>query len=205
MRILQSALLGLAMITGVVNVATATTIDFENDASGTRASGFSSIDSPGVTFSDSLGGNLIVQDFGGGVSNGHALGTVGNGASILVIHFPGLLRGMRVAFGNDVLCCTSVGDIAQLHVFNGLTQVGEVSTPLNRNGVMDQTVSYSGSDFDSATFAYANSTGNPIALAEVVDDIVLDPANLPEPATLALFGAGLAGLGAARRRRRAKA
>ncbi len=201
MRILQSALLGLAMITGVVNGAAATTIDFENDALGPRASGFSSVDAPGVSFSDSQGGNLIVQDFGSGVSNGHALGTAANGVSILVIHFPGLLHGLRVAFGNDVLCCTSVGDIAQLQVFNGSNPVGEVSTLLNRNGVVDQTVSYNGSAFDSATFAYADSNGSPIALAEVVDDIVLDPVNLPEPATLALFGAGLAGLGALRRRR----
>jgi len=51
-------------------------------------------------------------------------------------------------------------------------------------------------------FASATSTGQP---KEINIDMGSDPVRVPEPATLAFFGAGLAALGfAGRRRRRAR-
>jgi hypothetical protein len=204
MRILPSAFLSVVLAAAFVTGASATTITFDNDTAGPRAGAFSSVDAPGVTFSDSQGGNLSVQNFGGGQSNGQGLGTTSNSSSAIVIHFPGFPHGLTIGFGHDNPASTSVGDIALLQLFNGANQVGQVSTALNRNDVLDQTVSYSGAGFDNATFLYADSAGTAIDSAEVVDDIAITE-EIPEPATLALFGIGLMGLGALRRRRNVKA
>jgi hypothetical protein len=96
------------------------------------------------------------------------------------------------------------GDLGLLTVFLGATQVGQASTLLNIDDIMNQSVSISGITFDSATFFYTDPSGNPRNLIEAVDNITYDNVSqVPEPASIMLAAVGLMGLGFARRRKNA--
>lgn len=88
-----------------------------------------------------------------------------------------------------------------LKLFSGLSQVGQASTVVNLDDIMNQTVSFSGVAFDSATFFYTDPSGNPRNLIEVVDNVTYDSGvEVPEPVSLALIAIGLVSLGLVRRR-----
>lgn len=116
-------------------------------------------------------------------------------------------------FGNDDPGFTSQGDLAVLTLFDGLTQIAQVTVELNRNDLMDQSISYTGLAFNRATFAYTNAALDPhtqgtlTGLTEIVDNITFTEfTETPEPATMITWGAvtgvGLA-IGAWRRRKNA--
>lgn len=186
--------------------ASAAVVTFDNDPAGGKPNGFVSVDSNAVSFTDSSGANLSVGNYGSQSGNTNGLAVFNDDASRLVMTFTGLYTSLSLSFGNDDPCCSGTGDLAWLRLFNGAVEVGTASTVMNRNDIMDQSVSYVGAAFDRAEFYYGNAAGNPINLIEVVDNVTFGgPVAVSAPGALALFGAGLFGLGLVRQRRSAPA
>jgi len=172
------ACLGVFALLG--GVTQADLIGFDFDASGDKPNGWTSTDSAICHFTDSIGSD---------------------DASVLIIDFDVLVKDISLDFGNDDTPWASPGDVALLTLFSGGGQVGQTSVLLNLNDLMDQSISIFGISFDQAQFVYADATFNPIGLIEIVDDISFTrgDGDIPEPATLLLIGAGIAGLGIRRR------
>jgi hypothetical protein len=213
-KLLGAGLVGLFI--GSPAHAVLITVDFEADTPEVVANGFTSSGAPGVSFSDEFGSDLEIGNFGT-LSNGSQ--ALANGtpfdASFLLIDFDFLADFLSLDFGNDDPFLTNPGDMAVLRVFLGATQVGQAVLGLNRNELMDQTIaigSLGGAlQFDSASFAFTNSALSPITgggsagfgLTEIVDNIrvsTVESVSVPEPSTLVLLAAGLAALGATRRK-----
>lgn len=195
------ALIGLTSL--AAGQARAALITFEADSPGSKPNGFTSAESAVVHFSDSLGANLFVSDFGA-QSIGQALGGFSDDPSLLIMDFDIVANSLSLVFGNDDPGFSSPGDIALLTLFLGAGQVGQTSVVLNRNDLADQTIAISGGNFNRAEFAYANSGGTPINLVEIVDNVEFTEvvAAVPEPSTFVMGGtATLLCLGFARRRR----
>lgn len=178
-------------------------IDFESGPFGAQANGFAAIGHPEVTFTDTVGANLRVQDFGV-QGDGQALGVNGDtDGSKLQIDFAVGIDFFALDFGNDDPNFTTPTDLAWLEVYNNNALVATVTAALNRDDIMNQTIKFGGAVIDQAVFWYGNADGNPFTgprtgLIEVVDNIEYNV--VPEPAMLALFGAGLLAFGLARRR-----
>jgi len=187
----------------------AATIDFETTSGGPVADG---TNIGGVLFSTALGsglqiGNYAPQTIGKGLlvendNNGNYLkGLITGGATFL-----------QLSFGNDDPIFTNVGDLAMLKLYSGAQLVGTVSVLLNRDDVMNQTISYSGA-FDNFSFAYTNAQGSPFTgggnaltgLIEAVDNVTYFKAAVPEPATWAFMLAGMGLVGGVLRRERKRA
>ena len=163
------------------------TIDFESDAPGAVPNGFISVDSPLVSFTDSMGADLQIGDYGV-QSNGQAMAVFFDDPSFLRMDFSVPMQSITLSFGNDDPGFSAPGDEAELRIFNGATLVQSVRVVMNRNDLMDQTIGFSGAPFDRAEFFY-DVTG--VGLIEIVDDIILTPVvaapTLPEWAALLML------------------
>lgn len=180
----------------------AVTIDFTTDTTGGKANGFTSTQSAVAHFTDTFGSELQINDFlSQGIGN--ALAVFGDDVSALQINFDVLMNSLSLKFGNDDPAFSSPGDLAVLTLFNGATQVGQVSVVMNRDDIMNQTISFGGTTFNRATFQYTNAAGTGIGLIEIVDDITFEAGGQGTPdsgSTLVLFAVALAGVISFRRR-----
>ncbi len=177
------------------------TIDFESDTIGEKSNGFVSNDSALVAFSDSLTppDGLRIEDFGF-QSDGQGLGVFGDDESELILDFAVTVDALSLEFGNDDPFFSNEGDRAVLTVFDGAVQVGQTSVVLNRNDILDQSISFSGVQFNRATFLYDVSTDG---LIEIVDNIQFNTVDaVPEPTALLIWSGFAAVLVTGRRRKK---
>lgn len=152
------------------------TIDFESDTAGALANGFTSIDDTEACaqFTDTNGAELSIKNFGI-QSIGQGLAVGGDDVSAIQIDFNSPTNSISLDFGNDDPSYTSPGDLAVLTLTNGGVSIGSVVTVvLNRDDIMNQTISYTGAFFDQAIFTYADSALAPIRIIEIVDNITFE-------------------------------
>lgn len=178
----------------------AAVIDFEADAAGGKPNGFASAGFPGVTFTDTAGANLQVNNFGGqGI--GQSLAVFDDfDNSALRMDFATRNTTLSLAFGNDDQGFAGEPVFALLELYDGATLVASTLLATNNNDAMDQTISATAAGgFDNARFKYVGAGGANLGrgLIEIVDQI---DATVPAPGSLALGGLALLGLAAVRRR-----
>lgn len=164
---------GCSLVIPAVTLAGGTvhTINFESDTPGLKPNGWQSVDSTVTFFSDSMGADLKVADYGP-QSHGQALACYWDDPGYLIMDFSVPMCSISLDFGNDDPGWANPGDEAILTLFDGAVQVGQVKVVMNLNDIMDQTVSFSGARFTQATFFY--DVTKAYGLIEVVDDIVLE-------------------------------
>ncbi len=149
-----------------------TVIDWEQDTTGVKPAGFTSADSPLVHFSD-LGGTgqprvvSIGEAFGGGEKVMRPSGQSGIG-----IRLDRPSNRISVTFGYDFQEFIEPGEEAVLTVFRGATQVGESRLELNRNALIDQTITFqNGPLFDRAELRYDTAD----EITEHIDTVRVGP------------------------------
>jgi hypothetical protein len=176
--------------------ATADFIDFEADSAGGKPNSWASVSSANVLFSDTAGADLFLADFSP-QSIGQGLAVFGDDPSMLEMVFSTTVSNLSFVFGNDDPGFSTAGDLAVLRTYNGATLLGTFTVVMNRDDIANQTISSTGS-FNRATFSYETPGLEAISLIEIVDDVSFTP--VPEPATMAALGLGVAAL--LRRRRK---
>jgi Ca2+-binding RTX toxin-like protein len=150
-----------------------TVIDFEEETDGGKPNGYTPADSAAVHFQDTNGAELAVGDFGGGGSHQLFVGSDFDGSGIRILLDRPTNR-LSLRFGNDDASTTEAGDEATLTVFRGTTQVGQTRVVMNRNDLMDQTISFqNGPLFNRAVIKY--DVDPLIGASELIDDIVIGP------------------------------
>jgi hypothetical protein len=186
-RAITHFILSLVPIAVLVSAAaTASASIFVNFDSDTAAVNlldpFTSVDSPLIHFSDSVGAELFVVSFDGS----NALAVLDDDDSGLLMEFDFIASALSLEIGNASLA--NFGDTAELIVLLGGVEVDSVTVALNGTDAIDQTISYAGGSFDSAFLRYNVAGG----LTEVVDNIEVAPAapSVPEPGAGFLFGVG---------------
>jgi hypothetical protein len=216
---MKKNILGLLCALGALTFGAAAhaipiTLDFEAEAIGARANGFSL---SGVSFSDTVGAEMGIFQVPEGLgARSLAVGNDQDGSALeMLFAFEADL--LSLSFGNDDPSNTNAGDLAVLTLFAGLNQVGQVTQALNRDDLMNQTISFGSIGgtvlFNRALFAFTNATlstftgggATNVGASEVVDNISLnsvrDVIAVSEPGTLVLLLATLVALRMVGRRR----
>ena len=144
--------------------------------------------SPLVTFSDTLGQDLEIGDFGT-ASMGQGL-LVGDGpgeGSLLLMNFSSIVDFLSVDFGNDQPDVVKQGNEVILTAYLDGVYVGETNVIMNGDGVMNQSIAFSGAMFNSATIDFYLGL---FGAEEVVDNIAFNPIPGPGTGLMALLGVG---------------
>lgn len=194
-------LCGLVCLSLAGAAQAAVLVDFESDTTGYKANGWTSVDSSLVSFSDSVGSGLYLDNFGSQGDGQSLLVESDYDDSWLVMDFSALANSLSLDFGNDDPDWSEAGDMAILTVYLDGTQVGQTTVEMNRDDVMNQSIAVSGVTFDSATFYY--DVDPSIGLAEMVDNIEFELAGstVPAPGAILLGTLGTGLVGWLRRRR----
>jgi hypothetical protein len=174
----------LLLVAWLAPPASAAVIMFNGISTGVKPNGFVSPEDTRVSFSDSIGANLDLEDYGV-QSHGPALGCFGDDPSTLLMNFTQPMTTLSLEFGNDDPGFTVAGDVAVLRAFLNSTQVAESTVVLNRDDIMNQSISVTGV-FNNAVFFYGRGvTPTPINLIEIVDNVNA----VPEPVALTSLSA----------------
>jgi len=188
--ILCAAGLGLASIARGELV----TITFEADAPGAVPNGFTSSDSSLVSFSDTFGADLELGNFGiASIGNGLRVGGDDLDGSFLSMHFSAIADSLTIDLGGDNP--GALYTIASLTLYLDGLQVGSTDLEMNGDGAINDTISFAGTFFNSATLDFYDGNGSP---PEYVDNISFNV--VPSPAAIAVFAIGVLH-GRGRRRR----
>lgn len=176
LRMVAATLLGcstMVMVGAPPASADVALIDFSADELGGVPNGFVSLDDPRVSFTDSVGADLRIGDFNF-QSDGPAL-LVGNDVddSALIMDFTAPASSVSLDFGNDDPNNVDEGSLAVLTLFDDEGVGTSVSVVLNRDDVMNQTISLDHEGAVSASFQYQNPDGTAARLAEIVDNIAV--------------------------------
>ena len=136
-----------------------------------------------------------------GTSNLVAAGDRAGGASDTAdVVMTALGGGVFDLFGLDAATANST-EVNRLGVLGVLSGGGSVFEWLDIDGTFDSYVLSGFTGLVSVAF-YSEKSGDYNFGGFSIDNLHLDPISVPEPGTIALFGVGLLGLGAMRRRRR---
>jgi len=191
------ACLGVFALLG--GVAQADFIDFESDPIGPKPQGWASADSAICHFSSQTA-NLRLDNWTP-QSDGKGLASFGSAG--MLMEFDVDVIDISLEFGNDDPGIAGPGSLVWLTLFLDAAQVAQTTVVMNLDDIMNQTISIFDICFDEAVVLYTDPNGTPSTLAELVDNISFTECDgdqdVPEPATLLLIGAGIAGLGIRRR------
>ena len=198
------ALTVLIVFAALPALVKADTITFEDDTTGLKLTGFQSVQSSIVTFRDTSGNRLLLDNLVH-QSIGKGLGIISLPSSAFILDFSVDVNFLSLDFGNDDPAGMLPGATAVLEVFHNGTMVGTSEVLVNLNDVMDQTIVFSMANvvFNRAIFRYHQPVGV-AASAEVIDNITFTPASapVPEPASILLLSTAVATLAIPRLRRR---
>jgi hypothetical protein len=183
MKKLIAICLACVIVSGLSSPVRADVINFESDSSGDKPNGWQSVDSSVVSFFDSMGEDLEIGDYHS-QSHGKALLVLVDDPSYLIMKFSVSINTLSLEFGNDDPGLTNQGDEAILTAYLDNVFVGESRVVMNRDDIMNQTISISGVVFNQATFLC--NTTRTYGLPEIVDNIQF----IPEPGTMSLLGLG---------------
>jgi len=198
---MRTVIIAAFLVLTSLSYASATLIDFSSDTLGVKANGFSSVSTPDVRFYDTIGNDLTIGAYYPESNGSNALAVFGDDQSKLKMTFAKQADFLSLQFGNDQPGWDVSHAVLDLYLGNAL--VGNSTVAVNKNDYMDQTISFGGTVFDNAIFYYSNA-GNPANLIEVVDNINFsEAAPVPEPSSVLLLTAGIAGIGFWRQKRRA--
>ncbi len=172
----------------VANTGSAATIlvDFDSDVLVNLPNGYASVDSPDITFSDTLGAHLLIVSDPVITGGSKSLAVFFDDASALRIDFSFVASDIKLDFGNDNPAFLGGGEVFELVAFLGAAPVGTTSVVPNLNSVVDQMIAFSGASFDAVELRYT------VAGLEIIDNLMVTMAVavIPEPSAALLFGAG---------------
>jgi hypothetical protein len=146
------------------------------------------VDSPDITFSDTLGAHLIIVSDPVITGGSKSLAVFFDDASALRIDFSFVASDITLDFGNDNPAYLAGGEVFELVAFLGddPVPVGTTSVVPNLNSVVDQMITFSGASFDAVELRYT------VSGLEIIDNLMVTMAVavIPEPSAALLFGAG---------------
>ena len=171
--------------------ARADVITFELDPVQTQLpNGFRSVESSILRFSANRINTLHIHPASFGAGQMVFFGTRGLATEDdhgVFMDFDVPVTSLSLWFGNDVFGDTLAGDTAILQTFLDGVFVGESTVLLNRDGIINQQILFSGAVFNRAVFTFSSNR-----VVETIDNIEFT--QVPEPATVALLAIGIAGI-----------